>query len=164
MATTVTAAHHSIWRHLCDSMHAAPKPKNKLKFVTLDKESNMSTLRRREEFLRSCSMDELAEGAQDIEVTILVKKSQEAKYNLDPGSFFVNCFWGRRPDGITTNEDLQIVYTASWYYVRMLVKIDAFCIGSKKQDFTSQNKPLAFKQFLSMNYMGFGHFIFELIT
>ena len=42
MATTVTAAHHSIWRHLHDSMRAAQKPKSKLKFVTLDKESNMS--------------------------------------------------------------------------------------------------------------------------
>ena len=57
MATTVTAAHHSIWRHLNDSMHAAQKPKIKLKFVTLDKESNMSTLWRREEFLRICSKD-----------------------------------------------------------------------------------------------------------
>jgi len=27
MATTVTAAHCSIWRHLYDSMHAAQKPK-----------------------------------------------------------------------------------------------------------------------------------------
>jgi len=44
MATTVTAAHHSIWRHLYDSMHAAPMPKGMLKFVTLDKDSNMSTL------------------------------------------------------------------------------------------------------------------------
>ena len=44
MATTVTAAHHSIWRHLYDSMHAAQNPKSKLKLVTLDKESNMSTL------------------------------------------------------------------------------------------------------------------------
>ena len=38
-----------------DSMHAAQKPKSKLKFVTLDKESNMSTLWRREGFLRTCS-------------------------------------------------------------------------------------------------------------
>jgi len=37
MATTVTAAHHSIWRHLYDSMHAAQKPKSKLKFVTTKK-------------------------------------------------------------------------------------------------------------------------------
>jgi len=44
MVMTVTAAHHSIWRHLYDSMHAAQKPKSTLKFVTLDKESNMSTL------------------------------------------------------------------------------------------------------------------------
>jgi len=51
-------------------MHAAQKPKSKLKFVTLDKESNMSTLWRQEEFLRICSKEELAEKAQDVEVTI----------------------------------------------------------------------------------------------
>jgi len=110
MTTTVTAAHHSIWRHLYDSMHAAQKPKSKLKYVTLDKESKMSTLWRREEFLRICSKEELAEKAQEIEVTIPVKKSQQARYNLDPGSFFENCFWGRRPDGVAINEALQIVY------------------------------------------------------
>jgi hypothetical protein len=90
----------SIWRHLYDSMHAAQKPKRKLKFVTLDKESSMSTLWRREEFLRICSKEELAEKAQGIEVSIPVKKSQEARYNLDSGSFFVNRFWIRRPDGV----------------------------------------------------------------
>ena len=63
MVTTITAAHHSIWRHLYDSMHAAQKPKSKLKVVTLDKESNMSTLWRREEFLRICSKEELVEKA-----------------------------------------------------------------------------------------------------
>jgi len=50
------------------------------------------------------------EKAQDIEVTMPVKKSQEARYNLDPESFFVNRFWGRRPDGVTINEALQIEY------------------------------------------------------
>jgi len=88
MTTTVTAAHHSIWRHLYDSMHAAQKPKSKLKYVTLDKESKMSTLWRREDCLKICSKEELAEKAQEIEVTIPVKKSQQAWYNLDPGSFF----------------------------------------------------------------------------
>ena len=92
MAITVTAAHHSIWSHLYDSMHAAQKPKSKLKFVMLDKESNMSTLWRQVELLRICSKEELAEKAQDIEVTIPVKKSQETRNNLDPGSFFVNYF------------------------------------------------------------------------
>ena len=38
------------------------------------------------------------------------KKSQETRYNLDPGSFFVNHFWGRRPDGVAINEALKIVY------------------------------------------------------
>ena len=75
MATTITAAHHSIWRHLYDSMHAAQKLKSKLKFVTLDKESNMST-----------------------------------RYNLDPESFFINCFWGRRLDGVAINEALQVMH------------------------------------------------------
>jgi len=44
MAMTVTAAHHSIRRHLYDSIHPAQKPKSKLKFVTLDKKSNMRML------------------------------------------------------------------------------------------------------------------------
>ena len=76
-------------------MHATQKPKSKLKFVTLDKESNMNTLWRREEFLRICSKEEMAKKAQDIEVTTSVKKSQETRYHLDVGSFFVNRFWGR---------------------------------------------------------------------
>ena len=50
MAKTVVTAHHSIWRHLYDSMHAAQKPKSKHKFVTLDQESNMSTVWRRKSF------------------------------------------------------------------------------------------------------------------
>ena len=70
----------------------------------------MSTLWRREEFLRICSKEELAEKAQDIEVTIPVKKSQETRYNLDPESFFVNRFWGRRLDEVAINEALRIVY------------------------------------------------------
>jgi len=45
-----------------------------------------------------------------IVVTIRVKKNQEARYNLDLGSFFVNRFWGRRPDGVAINEALKIVY------------------------------------------------------
>ena len=70
LATTATSAHHSIWRHMYDSMHAAQKPKSKLKFNMLDKQSNMSTLRQREEFLRICCEKDLAEKAQDIKVTI----------------------------------------------------------------------------------------------
>ena len=43
-------------------------------------------------------------------MTIPVKNSQETRYNLDPGSFFVNRFWGRRPGGVAINEALKIVY------------------------------------------------------
>jgi len=41
MATTVTAAHHFIWRHLYASIQAAQTPTSKLRFVTPDKESSM---------------------------------------------------------------------------------------------------------------------------
>jgi len=43
-------------------------------------------------------------------VTIPVKTSQKARNNLDPESFFVIRFWGRRPDGFAINEALQIGY------------------------------------------------------
>jgi len=44
MATTVTAAYRFIWRHLYASMQAAQTPASKLRVVTPDKESSMSTL------------------------------------------------------------------------------------------------------------------------
>ena len=105
MATTVTAAHHSIWRHLYDSMYAAQKPKSKLKFVTLDKESNMSTLWRREDFLRICSKEELVEKAQDIEVTIPVKKKSRGtvqprcRVSLHKSFLAQVTRWGRNQQG-----------------------------------------------------------------
>jgi len=55
MATTVTAAHHFIWRHLYASMQAAQTPMSKLWFVTPDKESSMSTLWQEENFKQICS-------------------------------------------------------------------------------------------------------------
>jgi len=60
-------------------MHAARKPKSKLKFVTLDKERNKSTWWRREEFLSICNEEDLAEKAQAtvVELTTPVKKSEE---------------------------------------------------------------------------------------
>jgi len=86
MTTTVTAAHHSIWRHLYDCMHAAQKPKSKLKFVTLDTDSNMSTLWRREEFLRICSKEELTEQAQAQKAGCTRrKKRQSLRRSCDSG-------------------------------------------------------------------------------
>jgi len=42
-------------------LHKTLKPKSKLNFVTLDKESDMSKLWRRTEFLRICIKEDLAE-------------------------------------------------------------------------------------------------------
>jgi len=93
IATTVTAAHHHlIWRHLYASMHAAQKPKSKLKFVTLDKESNRKTLWRRQEFLRICRRKDLTEKVQELGVTIPVKPNQETRYNLNHETSFTDRF------------------------------------------------------------------------
>jgi len=86
MATTVTAAHHSIWRHLYDSMRAAHKPKSKLKFVMLDKESKMSTLWRRDECLRICSEEDRRKGI------IRVLRAAALKWEFEHIDFVVvNC-------------------------------------------------------------------------
>jgi len=57
IATTVTAAHHCIWRHLYASMQAAQTQASKLRFVTPDKESSMNTLWQEEEFEQICSRE-----------------------------------------------------------------------------------------------------------
>ena len=38
------------------------------------------------------------------------QKNSRDTVQLDPGSFFVNRFWGRRPDGVAINETLKIIY------------------------------------------------------
>jgi len=53
MATTVTAVHHFIWKHLYVSIQVVQTPTNKLRFVTPDKESSMSTLWQEEKFTRT---------------------------------------------------------------------------------------------------------------
>jgi len=57
-----------------------------------------------------CNEEDLAEKAQEIELTIPVKKDQEKRCDLDSVSFFINCFWGRRPDGVAITEAVPIVY------------------------------------------------------
>ena len=99
MAETVTAAHHSIWRHLLDSIHGAKKEESKLEFVMLDKESNMSTLWKREEFANLCSKQQVLENAKEVEERLPVPEHQRARRKNNPDSFFVDRFWGRRPDG-----------------------------------------------------------------
>ena len=96
MATTVTAAHHFIWRHLYASMQTAQTPTSKLRFVTPDKESSMSTLWQADEFKQICSRESLMEKAADIEKTIVVKEHERARYDFDPTMFYENCFWNRR--------------------------------------------------------------------
>jgi len=61
-------------------MHAAQKPKSKIKFVTLDKKSIMSTLWRREELLRICSKEdntiqEKSRGTVQPRITVFLRES-----------------------------------------------------------------------------------------
>jgi len=110
MATTVTAAHHFIWRHLYASMQAAQTPASKLWFVIHDKESIMSTLWQEEEFEQICSRELLTEKAADIEKTITVKEHKSERYDFDPTMFYENRFWNRRPDGIGINKSHRTLY------------------------------------------------------
>ena len=61
MAITVTAAHHFIWRHLYASIQTAQTPTSKLRFVTLDKDSSMTTLWQEEEFTPVAGLNLLPE-------------------------------------------------------------------------------------------------------
>ena len=103
MATTVTAAHHFIWRHLYASIQAAQTPASKLRVVTPDEESSMSTLWQEEEFKQICSRESLTERAADIEKTISMKEHEMKRYDFDPTMFYENRFCNRRPDGIVIN-------------------------------------------------------------
>ena len=76
MTTTITAAHHFVWRRLYASIQAAQTPTSKLRFVTPDKESSMSTLWQEEEFKQMCSRESLMEMAAGIEKTIVVKEHE----------------------------------------------------------------------------------------
>jgi len=83
MATTVTAAHHFIWTHLYAIIQTAQTPMSKLRVVTRDKESSMSTLWQEEEFKQICSRESLMEKAADVEKTIIVKVHERARYDFD---------------------------------------------------------------------------------
>jgi len=92
MAPNVTAAHHFIWRHLYASIHAAQTPTSKLRFVTPDKESSMSTLWQEEEFKQLCSKKSLTKKVADIEKTIFVKEHEKARCDFDPTMFYEHRF------------------------------------------------------------------------
>jgi hypothetical protein len=110
MATTVMAAHHFIWRHLYASIQTAQTPTSKLRFVTPDKESSVSTLWQEEEFKQICSRESLMEKAADIGKMIVVKERERARYDFDPTMFYENRFWSRRPDGIVMNKYHRTLY------------------------------------------------------
>jgi len=113
IATTVTIAHHFVWRHLYASMQAAQTPARKLRFVTPDKESSMNTLWQKEEFEQICSRESLTEKAADIEKTISVKEHERERYDFDPTIFYENLFWNWRPDSMVIKVGLGIFHIMS---------------------------------------------------
>jgi len=122
MATTVTAAHHFIWRDLYASMQGSQTPTSKLRFVTSDKQSSMSTLWQEGEFKQICSRELLMEKAADIEKTIAVKEHERERYDFDPTMFYETRFWNRRPDGIVINK----YYRTLTIHPRVLTEITIF--------------------------------------
>jgi len=77
-------------------------------------------------------------------VTTPDKKSQEARHNLDPESFFVKRFWGRRPDGVPINDALKIVYNLEF---KRLIDRDEGFLEVKEAEANEQHKSIisAFK-------------------
>jgi len=63
-------------------MQAAQIPTSKLRVVTPDKESSMSTLWQEKEFKQICSRELLTEKAADIEKTIAVKEHERERFNF----------------------------------------------------------------------------------
>jgi len=76
---------------------------SKLRFVTPEKESSVSTLWQEEEFKQICSRESLMEKAA-IEKIISVKEHERARYGFDLTMFYENHFWNQRPDGIVINK------------------------------------------------------------
>ena len=88
-----------------DICTTAQTPTSKLRFVTPDKESSMSTLWQEEEFKQICSRESLMENAAKIEKMIVVVKDHErARYDFNPTMFYENRFWNRRTDGTVINK------------------------------------------------------------
>jgi len=85
-------------------MQAAQTPARKLRFVTPDKESSMSTLWQEEELEQICNRESLTEKAAEIEKKISVKEHERERHDFEPTMFYENRFWNRRPDGITKNQ------------------------------------------------------------
>jgi len=86
-------------------MQAAQTPASKLRFVTFDKESSMTTLWQEEEFEQICSRESLMERASEIEKTISVKEHERERHDFK--IFYENRFWNERPDGIVINKNHQ---------------------------------------------------------
>ena len=89
---------------------AAQTPMSKLRFVTPDKGSSMSTLWQEENFKQICSRELLTEKAADTEKTIAMKRHERKRYDFDPTLFCENRLWNRRPDGIVINKNHRTLY------------------------------------------------------
>jgi len=139
MATTVTAAHHFIWRHLYASMQAAQTPASKLRFVTPDKENSMNTLWQEGEFEQICRRELLTEKAVEIEKMISVKEHERERHDFDPTIFYENRFWNRRPDGIVINKKYRTPYIVE--FKRSSDRNEDF-LGVKEDEANQQHKSI----------------------
>jgi len=110
MATTATAAHHFIWRHLYASVQAAQTLASKLRFFTPDEESSMNTSWQEEEFEQICRRESLMEKAVEIEKTTSGIEHERERHDFDPTMFYENHFWNGRLDGIVINKYHRTLY------------------------------------------------------
>ena len=67
-------------------------------------------------------------------------KKSRGTYNLDPESFFVNRFWGRRLDGFAINEALQIGFVLE--FKRSTDRDEVFLREVKEAEANEQHKSI----------------------
>ena len=58
---------------------------------------------------------------------------------MDPVSFFINCSWGRRPDGVAINESLQILYILEFEHS---TDSDEGFLGVKEEEAKEEHKSI----------------------
>ena len=54
-----------------------------------------------------CSKQQVSEKAKEVEEKLPLPKHQQARWESNPDNFFVDCFWGRRSDGVCMAIDIK---------------------------------------------------------
>ena len=109
MATTATAAHHFIWRHLYASIQAAQTPTSKLGLSHLIKGVVWARSGRKKSLSRLQQRIADGKGSKHWK-NDRCERARKGTLWFRPDMFYENRFWNRRPDGIVINKHHRTLY------------------------------------------------------